>query len=173
MPKGYSRDLFMQACRSIGEPILERPLAEISLARLFAQLFRVTEQFGMETQPQLLMLQKTMVMTEGIGRALTPELNVWELARPLIEEWSIANLGPQARIIDGASDAGEFVQRMPGMALKAEKLVNDLTGGGLKLHPDTVEDLARSQAARSARAMRWLWLIALAALVIALVALLD
>jgi len=173
VPKGYSRDLFMQACRSIGEPIFERPLNEISLARLLAQLFRITEQFGMETQPQLLMLQKTMLMTEGIGRALTPELNVWELARPLIEEWSLTNLGPQAKIVDGASDAGEFVQRMPGMALKAEKLVNDLASGGLKLHPDTVEDLARAQAARSARTMRWLWLIALAALVVAILALID
>ena len=173
VPKGYSRDLFMQACRSIGEPIFERPLNEISLARLLAQLFRITEQFGMETQPQLLMLQKTMLMTEGIGRALTPELNVWEVSRPLIEEWSLANLGPQARIVDGASDAGEFVQRMPGMALKAEKLVNDLASGGLKLHPDTVEEMARAQAQRTARSLRWLWFVAGLALALAALALLD
>jgi len=68
VPKGQSRDAFMQACRAIGEPILDRPLAEISLARLLAQLFRVTEQFEMETQPQLLMLQKTMMVVEGVGR---------------------------------------------------------------------------------------------------------
>ena len=173
VPKSSSRDLFMQACRSIGEPIFERPLNEISLARLLAQLFRVTEQFGMETQPQLLMLQKTMLMTEGIGRALTPGLNIWEVARPLIEEWSVANLGPQAKIMDGANDAGEFVQRMPGMALKAEKLVNDLTSGGLKLHPDTVEDMARQQAARTSRTLRWLWLIAGIALLVAVIALID
>ena len=163
----------MQACRSIGEPILERPLHDISLARLLAQLFRVTDQFGMETQPQLLMLQKTMLMTEGIGRALAPNLNVWELARPLIEEWCVANLGPQAKMIDGASDAGEFVQRVPGMALKAEKLVNDLSSGGLKLHPDTVEDLARQQASRTNRALRWLWLIVGIAVLLSVIALLD
>lgn len=173
VPKSSSRDLFMQACRSIGEPIFERPLNEISLARLLAQLFRVTEQFGMETQPQLLMLQKTMLMTEGIGRALTPGLNIWEIARPLIEEWSVANLGPQAKIMDGANDAGEFVQRMPGMALKAEKLVNDLTSGGLKLHPDTVEDMARQQAARTSRTLRWLWFVAAIALFVAVIALID
>src|SRR5581483_3285320 len=68
IPKGSSVDAFTQACRSIGEPILGRPLHEISLARLLAQLFRVTEQFEMETQPQLLLLQKTMVLAEGIGR---------------------------------------------------------------------------------------------------------
>jgi ubiquinone biosynthesis protein len=65
-----SVDAFTQACRSIGEPILGRPLQEISIGRLLAQLFRITEQFGMETQPQLLLLQKTIVLVEGIGRRL-------------------------------------------------------------------------------------------------------
>ena len=78
VPKRRSLDAFTQACRSIGEPILGRPLHEISIARLLAQLFQVTEQFEMETQPQLLLLQKTMVLIEGVGRRLDPTVNIWE-----------------------------------------------------------------------------------------------
>jgi len=76
VPKRRSIDAFTQACRSIGEPILGRPLHEISIARLLAQLFQVTEQFEMETQPQLLLLQKTMVLIEGVGRRLDPEMEL-------------------------------------------------------------------------------------------------
>ncbi len=75
-------------------------LAEISLGRLLAQLFQVTQQFQMETQPQLLLLQKTMVLVEGMGRQLDPSINIWLLARPLVEEWMRANRGPEARIKD-------------------------------------------------------------------------
>src|SRR5207249_11508786 len=75
-PRG-SFDAFTQACRAIGEPILGRPLEQISLARLLAQLFQVTEEFDMETQPQLLLLQKTMVLIEGVGRRLDSSVNIW------------------------------------------------------------------------------------------------
>ena len=98
VPTGRSIDAFTQACRSIGEPILGKPLQEISVARLLAQLFEITEQFEMETQPQLLLLQKTMVVIEGVGRRLDPEVNIWALARPLIEEWMRDNRGPEARV---------------------------------------------------------------------------
>ena len=87
LPPSRSLDAFAQACRSIGEPILGRPLQDISIARLLAQLFEITEQFAMETQPQLLLLQKTMVVIEGVGRRLDPQINIWTLARPLIEDW--------------------------------------------------------------------------------------
>ena len=86
VPARQSLESFAQACRSIGEPILGRPLHEISLGRLLAQLFQVTEQFEMETQPQLLLLQKTMVLAEGVGRLLDPSVNMWALARPHIED---------------------------------------------------------------------------------------
>ena len=98
VPPRRSVDAFTQACRSIGEPILGRPLHEISIARLLAQLFQVTEQFEMETQPQLLLLQKTMVLVEGVGRRLDPTVNIWELARPLVEEWMRDNRGPEAQL---------------------------------------------------------------------------
>src|SRR5262249_54580244 len=115
VPARQSVSAFAQACRSIGEPILGKPLNEISIARLLAQLFQVTEQFEMETQPQLLLLQKTMVLVEGVGRRLNPEINIWALAQPLIEEWMRANRGPEALVYDAASEALETLQRLPGL----------------------------------------------------------
>ncbi|MDX1541181.1 MAG: 2-polyprenylphenol 6-hydroxylase, partial [Geminicoccaceae bacterium] len=98
VPADQDKAAFMQACRAVGEPIRDRPLAEISLGRLLGQLFEVTETFAMETQPQLLLLQKTMVVAEGVGRALNPAVNMWQLAQPMVEAWIRENLGPEARI---------------------------------------------------------------------------
>ncbi|MGE0725769.1 MAG: 2-polyprenylphenol 6-hydroxylase, partial [Alphaproteobacteria bacterium] len=113
VPASQSRDAFMQACRSIGAPILGRPLAEISLARLLGQLFRVTEQFRMETQPQLLLLQKTMLVAEGVGRSLDPDVNMWLLARPLIEDWMIEHRGPEARLRRAVDTGIDLAGRVP------------------------------------------------------------
>ena len=104
VPADQSEALFAQAARSIGEPILERPLNEISVARLLRQLFRITAQFRMETQPQLLLLQKTMLMAEGMGRRLNPDVNIWELARPLIEDWMLDRLHPANRARRAAAE---------------------------------------------------------------------
>lgn len=95
IPAHQSVDEFTQACRSIAEPILDRPQNEISIARLLGQLFQITQTFEMETQPQLLLLQKTMLVAEGTGRNLSPDANMWLIARPLIEAWMRANLGPE------------------------------------------------------------------------------
>ncbi len=97
VPAGQSVGGFTQAARAIAEPIMGRALSEISLARLLAQLFEVTERFQMETQPQLLLLQKSMLVCEGVGRSLNPNVNMWELARPLVEAWMVENRGPVAR----------------------------------------------------------------------------
>ncbi|MFO1189750.1 MAG: 2-polyprenylphenol 6-hydroxylase [Alphaproteobacteria bacterium] len=149
VPTGQSRDAFMQACRAIGEPILDRPLAEISLARLLAQLFRVTEQFEMETQPQLLLLQKTMMVVEGVGRALNPEINVWSLARPRIEAWIHDHLGPEAVIGEAVGRLGASIERIPALLGDLETATRDLAQGGLRLHPATVEALRNGGGGRS------------------------
>src|SRR5216684_801426 len=113
VPRSRSIDAFAQACRAIGEPILGRPLHEISIARLLAQLFQVTEQFEMETQPQLLLLQKTMVLVEGVGRRLDPDVNIWSLARPLVEEWMRDNRGPEARLKQQIDTVIETIDEIP------------------------------------------------------------
>ena len=157
-------DAFTQASRSIGEPILGRPLNEISVAKLLGQLFQVTEQFGMETQPQLLLLQKTMVLAEGLGRMLAPDLNMWMLARPMIEDWMRANLGPEARIKRAAGDMAATIERLPRVLENAERTAAMFSSGGLKLHPDSVDALrGKSKGAKRnvSRALPWVLIVIL------------
>jgi ubiquinone biosynthesis protein len=169
VPAGQSLDVFAQACRSIGEPILGRPLHEISLGRLLAQLFQVTEQFAMETQPQLLLLQKTMVLAEGVGRLLDPGVNMWALARPLIEQWMRENRGPEARLGDVVADTMAALERLPGLMKDLEKLSGAISqGGGLPLHPDTVAQIARRNAVELLGLPLWIIALALAAIAAAL-----
>ena len=126
VPPHKSRDAFTQALRAIGEPLLGKPLNEISLGRLLAHLFQTTEDFDMETQPDLLLLQKTMVVAEGVGRKLNPKVNMWMLAQPLIEDWMIANRGPEAQLRQAAADGMKLVMRLPGMIEKADKALDKL-----------------------------------------------
>jgi ubiquinone biosynthesis protein len=171
VPSSRSIDAFTQACRSIGEPILGRPLQDISVARLLAQLFEITEQFAMETQPQLLLLQKTMVVIEGVGRRLDPEINIWTLARPLIEEWMRENRGPEAKLRIGLETLADLVERVPRLIRSLETLVTDWSREGVILH---VESLA-VQAAHRARHLGivlvpvWITAAALAAIAITLI----
>src|SRR3546814_7226488 len=93
LPQSHALDLFAQALRSVCEPIAGRPLNEISFARLLAQLLRLTESFDLPVQPQLMLLQKNMLMAEGVSRRLDPSLNIWTLAQPLIDAWMSENRG--------------------------------------------------------------------------------
>lgn len=113
VPEGQSLEVFAQACRSIGEPIFGKPSHQISIARLLAQLLRVTEQFEMTVQPQLLLLQKTMLMAEGMGTRLNPNVNIWELAQPLIEEWMQTHFGPRATAARAFDDVAQGLRRLP------------------------------------------------------------
>ena len=113
VPPDQSLETFAQACRSIGEPIFGKPSHQISIARLLAQMLRVTEQFEMSAQPQLLLLQKTMLMAEGMGTKLNPEVNIWELARPLIEDWMVTHFGPRATVGRAVDDLAQGLRRLP------------------------------------------------------------
>ena len=93
----YSTEVFAQSCRAIGEPIMNLSPEQISIAKLLGQLFKVTEDFQMETQPQLLLLQKTMIMVEGIGKILCPNQNLWMLAEGWIKEWAKDNVSVEAK----------------------------------------------------------------------------
>ncbi|MBM3487891.1 MAG: 2-polyprenylphenol 6-hydroxylase [Alphaproteobacteria bacterium] len=165
VPADQSIDDFAQAARAIAEPILGRPLAEISIARLLAQLFQVTERFRMETQPQLLLLQKTMLVAEGVGRTLEPAINMWELARPLIEAWARDTMGPEARIGQALGAVGDRIGRLPALLADAERAVAQIAQGGVKLHPDSVAALAAARRGGRTRTA----LVALAAALVALV----
>jgi ubiquinone biosynthesis protein len=136
VPRTKSREAFIQALRSIGEPILGRPLNEISIAQLLAHLFKVTETFEMETQPHLLLLQKTLLMAEGLCRHLSPEENMWLIARPLIESWVRVNLGREARLIETFRDSIEAARRVPRLIARAERLLGSLERG-VRFEPAT------------------------------------
>ncbi len=162
VPQGQSVGGFTQACRAIAEPILGKPLHEISLARLLAQLFEVTEQFQMETQPQLLLLQKSMLVCEGVGRTLAPELNMWDLARPLIENWMVENRGPAARTRSVAEQAAARIEELPAFVGNLEKAAAMLASGGVRLHPDSLAALGAGQP----RSAWWPWALVVGAVVI-------
>ena len=167
VPPRRSVDAFTQACRSIGEPILGRPLQEISIARLLAQLFEITEQFEMETQPQLLLLQKTMVVIEGVGRRLDPEINIWTLARPLIEGWMRDNRGPEARVRLGLETLADLAERVPRLVRSLETLVTDWSRKGVILHAETLAVQAAHRARHLAIVLVPVWITAVALAIIA------
>lgn len=109
----HSIAAFAQACRAIGQPILNRPMEEISPAKLLAQLFQVTAQFGMQTQPHLLLLQKTMATVVGVARLLDPHINFWHAARPVVEPWARENLSLEAKLYDAAAAGFRAVREFP------------------------------------------------------------
>ncbi|WP_025897421.1 2-polyprenylphenol 6-hydroxylase [Sneathiella glossodoripedis] len=126
VPPDKSLDAFTQACRAIGEPILGKPVSEISIARLLVQLFQTTETFEMETQPQLLLLQKTMVTAEGVAQSLNPDVNFWEVSHPTVENWMRENMGPEAKLADIVNDGLTFAKKIPGLVNRADRLLSEL-----------------------------------------------
>ena len=113
VPRDASRDEFAQALRSVGEPIFGQSIKNISGGNLLAQLFEITEKFNMPTQTPLLLLQKTMVVVEGVARKLYPETNIWEVSRPILEDW-IKNLkGPKATVDKAINTSAEILKRIP------------------------------------------------------------
>jgi ubiquinone biosynthesis protein len=168
VPRRRSIDAFTQACRSVGEPILDLPLHEISIAKLLAQLFQVTEQFEMETQPQLLLLQKTMVLVEGIGRKLDPSVNIWTLARPIVEQWMRENRGPEAQLRQQFDTLVDFIQDLPRVLRGLDRIVTELSREGLKLHAESIAAQASHWARLLMLLVAPLWLAGLALVAIAL-----
>ncbi len=119
----YDQDIdkFAQALRSVGEPIFGMEASKISIAKLLGHLFEVTERFGMQVRTELLLLQRTMVVVEGVGRSLDPNLNMWEVARPVVETYIKENLGPKAVLRDIAESAKAIVKFGPHAPYLIEK----------------------------------------------------
>jgi ubiquinone biosynthesis protein len=166
VPPQHSIESFAQAIRAIGEPIHNRTAEEISMAKLLMLLFEVTGLFDMRTRPELLLLQKTMVVVEGVARSLDPKLDMWKTAEPVVREWMERNLGPVGRIegaADGAVELGKFLSGVPGLLSRGAVLVEQLdaiTRDGLVLAPETVEAIGRAEARRNRWTVRALWVIA-------------
>jgi ubiquinone biosynthesis protein len=153
LPASQSVEDFTLALRSIGEPIHGKPLADISFAKILGQIFAAAETFDMEVQPQLLLLQKNMLIAEGVSRQLNPHLNIWTLAQPLIEQWMIENRGPQARVEQAGRELIHAIERLPVVMRNIDRLVGHLAEGGLKLDPEALKVINRTGS------NWWLWII--------------
>jgi ubiquinone biosynthesis protein len=174
VPPHHTVEEFAQAMRAIGEPIHGRTAEEISMADLLGQLFAYTDVFDMETRPELILLQKSMVIVEGVARDLNPNLNVWTAAEPIAKEWVESNLGLMGRLKEagsGAQTIGEILLRTPGLLKRAEAAalgLADMADKGLRLDDATVQRLATANAKKE-RPRTWaLVLIAASLLAIAL-----
>jgi ubiquinone biosynthesis protein len=178
VPPVHAADDFAQALRAIGEPIHGHRASDISMARLLGLLFEVTELFDMETRPELVLLQKTMVVVEGVARRLDPDFDMWTTAEPVVTAWMERNLGPAARLAE-AGDAmaalARLTARLPSLAARAERLAADFEhtpDGGLRLHGDSVRGIGAEVARRSAGGNAALWTTVVVAALAAIAALL-
>ncbi|MGN6466049.1 MAG: AarF/UbiB family protein, partial [Rhizobiaceae bacterium] len=168
VPMKHDVAAFAQAIRAIGEPIHGQSAETISMARLLTLLFEVTELFDMQTRPELLLLQKTMVVVEGVARTLDPAFNMWKASEPVVGGWIRDNLGPKALLIDardGARALLSLARQAPELAQRAERLsrqIDAMAEHGLRFDAATAKAIGRAEA----RHTRWgrvaLWVIALA-----------
>ena len=141
LPPTASTQAFALALRSVAEPIVNQPLERVSFARLLGQLLAMGRTFDMSLQPDLFLLQKNMLMAEGIARSLAPEINIWDIARPLVRDWMIHNRNPIAQIAEHADTAFVAAGRLPKMIEQAESALTDFNaemdrrkrGGGVWL----------------------------------------
>ncbi len=126
VPAHVDRGALAQALRAMAEPIMGLPQNEISIGRLLGQLFEVAGTFEMRARPDLLLLQKTMLVAEGVGRALNPSVNMWQLAQPLVEDWIGTHLGAVGAARRVAADTRDVVERLPQIVRKADKALERL-----------------------------------------------
>ncbi len=166
VPRHHSVEDFAQAIRAIGEPIHSRTADQISMARLLSLLMEVTALFDMRTRPELLLLQKTMVVVEGVARSLDPQLDMWKTAAPVVEDWIARNLGPVGQLQhvgSGLGAVGSFASGIPTLLGQTARVVEQMdvaTRNGFQLSPESLEGIGRAEAKRA----RWgniaLWIIA-------------
>ena len=119
---------FATALRAVGEPMRGKPVSELSVGQMLDGLFAITRDFDMQTQPHLLLLQKTMVMVEGVATALDPEINMWETSGPFVKEWLRSELGPEARLADGLIENIRTLQKLPDLVRRIEERFPDPGG---------------------------------------------
>ena len=120
VPSYHSVDEFATALRAVGEPMRGKPVSELSVGQMLDGLFAITRDFDMATQPHLLLLQKTMVMVEGLATSLDPEINMWDVSAPFVRAWIRDELGPEAALADRIRDDVETFLRLPELIRRIE-----------------------------------------------------
>jgi len=177
VPAHHSVEVFAQAMRAIGEPIHGRTADQISMADLLGQLFAYTDVFDMETRPELILLQKSMVIVEGVARSLDSSLNMWVAAEPIAKEWVEANYGMTGRIRDageGAGALGRLIGEMPRVIQQTElagQALASMAQSGIRLDDETIRRIATEERQQGFWGRAALWVIAISAAVLATAAL--
>ena len=173
VPAKHDVAAFAQAIRAIGEPIHGQPAETISMAKLLTLLFEVTELFDMQTRPELVLLQKTMVVVEGVARTLDPAFNMWKTAEPVVGDWIAGNLGPRGLLVDareGAKAMLALARQAPELAARAERLsreIDTMAAQGLRFDEGTAKAIGKAEARHTRSGRVALWVIALVLVYIA------
>ncbi|MEP9396651.1 2-polyprenylphenol 6-hydroxylase [Mesorhizobium sp. KR2-14] len=168
VPRKHNVAAFAQAIRAIGEPIHGQPAETISMAKLLTLLFEVTELFDMQTRPELILLQKTMVVVEGVARTLDPHFNMWKTSEPVVGSWIAANLGPRGMLSDardGVNALLSLARQAPDFAARTERLsreIDAMAEHGLRFDAATAEAIGKAEARHTRWGRAALWVIALA-----------
>ncbi|MEN8214660.1 MAG: AarF/UbiB family protein, partial [Pseudomonadota bacterium] len=133
IPSGTRVDEFESAIRTVCEPIFNRPLSEISFGHFLLKLFQTARRFDMEVQPQLVLLQKTLLNIEGLGRTLYPELDLWSTAKPFLERWMGEQVGPKALFRRVKESLPGLSEQLPEILPMAYRVLKDAEQGDLRL----------------------------------------
>jgi ubiquinone biosynthesis protein len=166
VPAHHSVADFAQAIRAVGEPIHDRSADEISMAKVLSLLFEITALFEMKTRTELVMLQKTMVVVEGVGRMLDPRLDMWRTAEPVVRDWIGRHLGPVGRLEEagrGVMSLAGAVAQLPETVQRGERLLGRLEQAaerGFALDAESVQAIGLAEARRNRWGNLALWLIA-------------
>jgi ubiquinone biosynthesis protein len=167
VPRKHTIAAFAQAIRAIGEPIHGQSAQTISMAKLLTLLFEVTQVFDMETRPELILLQKTMVVVEGVARTLDPDFNMWKASEPVVGSWISDNLGPRGMMRDvgeGLRSMVDLSRQLPELVTWAERLSGELdkmVQGGIRLDAQTIDLMTKKQNKYKKSIAYSLWVIAL------------
>ncbi|MEM9233257.1 MAG: 2-polyprenylphenol 6-hydroxylase [Pseudomonadota bacterium] len=147
VPDHYNMEAFATALRAVGEPIFGRTAEKMDMSRVLQQLFDVTDVFDMHLRPELVLLQRTMVVVEGVARIIDPQINLWKTAEPVVKDYISARVGPQG-ILNNARKSGEaalhLLEAFPQFAAAAEEAADQILKGGVNLSDDTVDRLAEA-----------------------------
>ena len=174
VPRVHRVEDFAQAIRAIGEPIHSRTADQISMAKLLTLLFEITALFDMKTRTELVLLQKTMVVVEGVARTLDPRLDMWSTAEPVVRDWIEENLGPRGRLADvrrAGATLAHLAANLPEMLLRAENIGIQLEGmveDGLELSDGAARQIGDALARGSRLGHVALWVIAAVVILVAL-----
>ena len=161
---------FESAIRSVCEPIFEKPLKDISFGQLLLRLFQTARRFDMHVQPQLVLLQKTLLNIEGLGRQLYPDLDLWQTAKPFLEHWFHDRIGPKAKITKLIKQFPEFAEQFPEIPSVIYKALDNAAQAQQRSEAQQQElALLRQQIANNQQTTVWAMLIGAALISLAIV----